>query len=104
MTRAFDSDSTRILDLLEKNLTIFFKGYICPVLLGLKEIVFCGVCDNVLLESHEISEKEEQNFNSVQCNSCQLWYHLKCENLSVTEAENLPEKWLCASCIMASQN
>ena len=87
----------------EQNLVIFFKGYVCPVLLGLKQIFFCPTCDVVLLEPQEISEKEEQDLNSVQCDRCQLWYHLKCQNLSVAEAENLPEEWLCTSCIITSQ-
>ena len=87
----------------EQNLVIFFKGYVCPVLLGLKLIFFCPTCDVVLLEPQEISEKEEQDLNSVQCDRCQLWYHLKCQNLSVAEAENLPEEWLCTSCIITSQ-
>ena len=56
------------------------------------------MCDVVLLEPHEISEKEQQDLNSVQ-----LWYHFKCQNLSVAEAENLPEEWLSTSCIITSQ-
>ena len=88
---------------MEQNLVIFFKGYICPVLPGLKQILFCHMCDVVLLEPHEISEKEQQDLNSVQCDVCQLWYHLKCQNLSVAEAENLPEEWLFTSCIITSQ-
>ena len=33
----------------EKNRSIFFKGYICPVLLGLRDLAFCGKCEQVLL-------------------------------------------------------
>ena len=38
----------------ERSLSIFFRSYICPILLGYKELSFCAKCDKVLLEQNEI--------------------------------------------------
>ena len=85
----------------ESNLILFFKSYVCPVLLNIKELYLCGKCDKVLPDQTEIDEKEEEEQNSVQCDRCSLWYHLKCEHLSVAEAEKLPDEWYCESCLLS---
>ena len=39
---------------IQDSLGIFFKSYICPVLLDLKTPSYCGACEKVLLREHEI--------------------------------------------------
>ena len=88
----------------EQNLSIFFKAYVCPVLLQMKQLYFCGVCEEVLLNNNEIETKEEEKYNSVQCDQCLLWFHIKCVGISVIEAENLQEEWLCKLCLLSLQD
>ena len=47
-------------DNVERNLSIFYETYICPVLLSFKELGFCRSCNKLLLNSYQINENEEQ--------------------------------------------
>ena len=86
----------------ESNLTMFFKSYLWPILLGITEIYVSRNCNIVLLNQEEINENEEEQHNSVQCDRCCLWYHLGCEHLTIKEAENLPDEWFCGSCLITT--
>jgi len=67
------------------NLAVFFKTFVCPALLGLKPLTFCGKCDQVLLEEAEIDSSEEKELNSILCDICSIWYHYKCESINPDE-------------------
>lgn len=43
----------------KSNLLMFFKSYLCPILLGIREIYVCRKCNNVLRNQEEINENEE---------------------------------------------
>jgi hypothetical protein len=88
----------------ERNLAIFFKAYVCPILLDIKQLYCCGTCEGILLNENEISEKEEQDHNSINCDHCMLWFHLKCQKITVKEAEKLPDEWHCDSCLLSLLN
>ena len=90
---------------IEDSLGIFFKNYICPVLLGLKTLFFCGACEKVLLDEYEIERgAEEEEQNSIQCDMCVCWYHFKCQKITMQEANNLKDEWLCTLCIGSLEN
>ena len=82
----------------ESNLTVFFKSFVCPVLLHIKEIIFCGTCENVILSASEISKGEIINHGSVTCHVCLVSYHLKCQD--VLHAD-LSDDWICENCILS---
>ena len=52
------------------NLKLYYKPFVCPVLLEFKPITYCGNCDTALLEESKIEEVEEGELNSIQY----LWY------------------------------
>ena len=83
------------------NLEVFFKVYICPVLLGFKPITFCAKCDNVLLENKEIDPSEKAELNSIQCDLCCAWSHYKCENLCVKDIVSENNDWVCSNCLLS---
>ena len=78
-------------------LDIFYKMYVCPTLLNFQSITFCGRCDNMLLEEHEISENESE-LNSIQCDTCSAWYHFKCESIVESNTKDDAE-WYCSNCL-----
>ena len=78
-------------------LDIFYKMYVCPTLLNFQSITFCGRCDNMLLEEHEISENES-DLNSIQCDTCSAWYHFKCESIVESNKKDDAE-WYCSNCL-----
>jgi hypothetical protein len=47
------------------NLEIFFKSYMVKVLLHIKSIFFCSLCDKVIFESEELTPESDEN--SVCC-------------------------------------
>ena len=63
------------------SLSVFFKGYICPVLLGDKDIVYCVECQEALLEINEIKPKERSKDGRIKCDQCNCSYHLKCAEM-----------------------
>ncbi|CAH3151806.1 unnamed protein product, partial [Porites lobata] len=69
------------------NITLFYKSFVLPCLLGYRDIFECPKCDKVILESDEISDSA--NENSVCCDRCSTWWHLPCAELSVNSADAL---------------
>ena len=68
----------------ERSLSIFFRRYICPILLGYKKLSFCaklkkGKMKLIIIASSVIS---------VMC-----WYHYKCQALQLQDAEALGDNW-----------
>ena len=53
-------------------LIVFFKSYLQRVMLRLRPIEFCLVCENVCLEPDEFDDEEE---NSINYDTCGNWYH-----------------------------
>ncbi|XP_053373009.1 uncharacterized protein LOC128546478 [Mercenaria mercenaria] len=74
------------------SLVNFFKAYILPHLFGEEEFTFCPVCSDICLPCGEITISSD---NSICCNTCQLWFHWKCVNLTHSQ---VPEEWFCDSC------
>ena len=62
----------------------------CKVLLGIRPICFCPNCDKPCLEPNEI---DEDNENSICCDSCGMWYHWSCVNVQSEEI-----KFVCFTC------
>ena len=58
------------------NITLFYKAYVLPCLLGYRDIYQCPKCEKVILEEPEISEPAKEN--SACCDSCNTWWHLPC--------------------------
>jgi hypothetical protein len=68
------------------NLKIFFKSYMVKVLLHIRSIFFCSLCDNVIFESEELTPESDEN--GVCCDLCRGWSHFKCcdvQNIGDTE-------------------
>ena len=80
----------------EFSLNIFFRSYICPILLGYKELPFCVKCEKVLLEQNKI---EKQN----QCDHCMCWYHYKCQVLQLKDAEAVGDNWYSNLCLKSQK-
>ena len=83
------------------NITLFYKSFVLPCLLGYREIFECPKCAKVILEADEISDLS--NENSVCCDSCSTWWHLPCAKLTVHVADTL-DLWLCQSCLADAAN
>ena len=66
------------------NLEIFFHQYMVKALLNIRPLSYCGSCDKVLLEEHEIAEGDLKE-QSICCDICNCWYHYACQNLTLTE-------------------
>ena len=50
------------------NLDMFFKNYMCPILLDIKQLYYCAKCEKILYEQSGIETgKEEELHNSIQC-------------------------------------
>ena len=73
-------------------LVIFFKGYVQRVLLGLRPLCFCSVCEKPCLEPDEFESGD--NKESVQCDFCQIWCHCICVGKSFSDEDT----FICASC------
>ena len=83
------------------NITLFYKSYVLPCLLGYRDIYQCPKCDKVILEEDEISDSA--NENSVCCDSCGTWWHLPCADLTMNAADAL-DSWVCQSCLADAAN
>lgn len=79
--------------------TLFFKGYIFPVLLGERKLCHCPKCNKVVLESEEIVNAGEQ---SVCCDQCDIWWHWQCAGIN--NEEEVPDVFVCPSCIFDIAN
>ena len=85
------------------NLEVFFKTYICPALLEMKPVIFCGNCEKFCLEENEINPNEQNEMNSIQCDKCGCWFHGRCENIQICDIVQINE-WLCSNCLMSMSN
>ena len=88
----------------ERSLSIFFRSYICPILLGYKELSFCAKCEKVIFEQNEIEKgKDEIDHNSIQCDQCMCWYHYKCQALQLKDVNTLGGNWYCNLCLKSQK-
>ena len=83
------------------NITLFYKSFVLPCLLGYRDIFECPRCSKVILEEDEISDSEKEN--SICCDSCTTWWHLPCADLTMHLADEL-DYWVCQSCLTDSAN
>ena len=72
-------------------LIVFFKSYVQRVLLNFRSICYCLGCGKVCLEPEEFDNEEQ---NSIQCESCTLWCHWACTGSEV----NPDHSFVCQSC------
>jgi hypothetical protein len=89
-----DSD---FINMVINNLTIFYKAYIIPCILGYRDILQCPKCEKVILEGDEINCTATEN--SICCDICNTWWHLQCAGLTEVCVESL-DTWLCFSCLI----
>mgnify|MGYP001800302001 FL=1 len=56
----------------------------------------CGICSKVVKKNHK----------AVQCDTCNLWIHIKCNRIDKFTHESLKDEpehaWYCISCIKSS--
>ena len=83
------------------NITLFYKSFVLPCLLGYRDIFECPKCNKVILEEDEISDSA--NENSICCDSCGTWWHLPCADLTMNVADAL-DSWVCQSCLVDAAN
>ena len=83
------------------NITLFYKSFVLPCLLGYRDIFECPKCNKVILEEDEISVSATEN--SVCCDSCSTWWHLPCADLTMNAANAL-DSWVCQSCLADAAN
>ena len=62
-----------------------------PVLLGIKEIFCFPICTKQCLEENEFENIEE---NSIECETCKMWYHWGCEKIT----NDLSSNFICTFC------
>ena len=79
------------------NLTLFYKAYFVPCILGYRDIFQCPKCEKVILEEEEIDCTATQN--SICCDACNTWRHLPCAGLTEGCVESL-DTWLYFSCLI----
>ena len=79
-------------DVVSKLVIFFFKGYVQRVLLGLRPLRFCSVCEKPCLEPDEFESGD--NKERVPCDSCQIWCHCICVGKSFHDEDT----FISASC------
>ena len=79
------------------NLTLFYKTYVLPCMLGYRDILLCPKCEKVILEKEEINQPAAES--SICCSTCGTWWHLPCAGITQLCAESL-DSWLCFSCLV----
>lgn len=77
------------------NITLFYKAYVLPCLLGYRNVYECPKCCKYILEESEINNPDKEN--SVCCDSCNLWWHLTCAESPVITSE---DDWICNNCLL----
>ena len=75
------------------NLEIFFKNYVAKRILGINPLLFCGSCENVILEENELRENE-LDLKPICCKTCNILFHLKCQGL-----KSIVDSWQCNFCV-----
>ena len=78
------------------NITLFYKSFVLPCLLGYRNIFTCPKCNKVILEEDEISYSVKEN--NICCNTCSIWWHLSCADHTMSTADAL-DSWVCQSCL-----
>ena len=79
------------------NITLFYKSFVLPCLLGYRDIFDCPKCNKVILEADEISDSAKEN--SICCDTCGTWWHLPCADVTMSTADAL-DSWVCQSCLV----
>lgn len=82
---------------LVNKLTIFYRTYVLPCLLGFRKLLECAKCDKVILQEAEINNPDEER--SITCFSCKTCWHLCCAQLTESTAKTL-DNWLCFNCLV----
>ena len=83
------------------NITLFYKSFVLPSLLGYRDIFDCPKCNKVILEEDEIGDSAKEN--SICCDTCGTWWHLPCADLTMSTADAL-DSWVCQSCLADAAN
>ena len=81
----FDQDHW---DKIRNSLMVFFKSFVLDILLGLKTLFVCPICDK-----SGIDHLDYDNERCISCSKCLVKYHYKCSNY-----ENEDDDFLCAFC------
>ena len=79
------------------NLTLFYKAYVVPCMLGYHNLLQCPKCEKVILDLAELNVTATER--SICCDICKIWWHLPCAGLTEVFAESL-DTWLCFSCFI----
>ncbi|KAK2552801.1 Exonuclease [Acropora cervicornis] len=82
------------------NITLFYKSFVLPCLLGYRDIFDCPKCNKVILEADEISDSAKEN--SICCDTCGTWWHMPCADLTMSTADAL-DSWVCQSSALVSK-
>ena len=88
-------------DSLVNKLTIFYKTYVLPCLLGFRELQECPHCEKVILQESEVNNPAEEY--SITCCTCKTSWHLCCAHVTESTAKS-SESWLCFSCLADTCN
>ena len=83
------------------NITLFYKSFVLPCLLGYRDIFDCPKCNKVILEEDEIGDSAKEN--SICCDTCSTWWHLPCADLTMSTADAL-DSWVCQNCLADAAN
>ena len=83
------------------NITLFYKSFVLPCLLGYRDIFDCPKCNKVILEEDEIGDSAKEN--SICCDTCNTWWHLPCADLTMSTADAL-DSWVCQNCLADAAN
>ena len=79
------------------NLTLFYKAYTLPCMLGYRDIFQCPKCEKVILEEAEINNAATEN--SISCDACSTCWHLPCAGLTEHCIKSI-DSLLCFSCLV----
>ncbi|XP_046864652.1 uncharacterized protein LOC124459175 [Xenia sp. Carnegie-2017] len=79
------------------NLTIFYKTYVMPCILGYRDLLQCSKCEKVILDEAEINCPATER--SVTCVTCNTQWHLPCAGLTERCLSSI-DSWLCHSCLL----
>ena len=79
-------------DSLVNKLTIFYKTYVLPCLLGFRALH----CEKVILQESEVNNPAQEC--SITCCTCKTSWHLSCAHVTESTVKS-SESWLCFSCL-----
>jgi hypothetical protein len=77
---------------IEKAASLFFKDYLSKYLLKVQALCYCPLCEKLLLEEGEFNDPAK---NSVECDSCLLWFHWGCVGF---DGEGSDNDFICTLC------